>query len=312
MSSQKKECLLGNKRSKRSESEDSDNESSEESDDGQPVKSIFSNPKEQGFSTGGLFGNSNSNTSKGLFGDLSNASAKPKSLFGDSLFKPTSGSLFGNSNSSGLFSSNSSLFNNINNTVAHNNKDEEEENENDDNEDNNDKPASPNKYNPENEIGCDENAFHKIYVKKVESFYLFSKGDDNEGDKKGKYVNRGEGFLSIETKDDKESAKRFAVVMMRNTIGNVLCEGILNEKFNKFISYEKKFKHVAHFYFLVRTNDEKNKDKTKIEAGNAKVPYSSEDEMKKFEEKYKEAIEFLKGKEEEKEKEKEKENGKSD
>ena len=304
MSSQKKESLLGNKRSKRSESEDNSNESSDESDDGQPVKSIFTNPNEQGFSTGGLFGNnSSSNPSKGLFGDLSNTNSKPKSLFGDSLFKPASGSLFGNTNTSGLFSASSSLFSNINNTAANNTKDDEEENENDDNDDNNDKPASPNGYNPENEIGCDENAFNKIYVKKVESFYLFSKGEE-EGDKKGKYVNRGEGFLSIETKDDKESGKRFAVVMMRNTIGNVLCEGILNEKFNKFISYEKKFKHVAHFYFLVSVNE---KDKKKVEAGNAKVPYSSEDDMKKFEEKYKEAIEFLKGKkEEEKEKEKEK------
>jgi hypothetical protein len=54
--------------------------------------------------------------------------------------------------------------------------------------------------------------------------------------------------------------------MFRNTMGNKIIEGFLNEKIKKFEKYVKNFKHVAHFSFII------NKEKQKFEVSQAKVP----------------------------------------
>ena len=97
-----------------------------------------------------------------------------------------------------------------------------------------------------NEISLMKMLWNKIYVKKVRELLFVRKRFEN--DKRGKFVNKREECLSIVIKDDIENGKRFAIVMMRNTRRNVLREGILNEQFNKFVSFEKKFKYIVNFY----------------------------------------------------------------
>ena len=263
MSEKKEKKLLNKKREK-----DDDDSSSSSEDDGKPVKS--------------LFGNNASGFKGGLFGDLSKPLTQPQSLFGSgSLFGNTSKpSLFGN-NDSVLFSKDSALFNFKEKKEE---SDEEEEGEND----NLGKSDSPNPYNPEEEKDKEKEGFRKIYVKKIDNFYMHEK---KENEANGKYISKGEGFVSIETHEEKD--KRFACVVFRNNIGNLICEGVLNDKFNKFNSYEKKFKHVAHFFFLITKEG-------KAMSSNAKIPFAKEEDCKAFGDKYTEAISFLK-KEEKKE-----------
>ncbi len=308
--SEKESDLLGKKRDKEEEeekkskeSESNKEESSEE--DTKPVKSIFgSNPnKETGFK-------------KGLFGDLSNPTSEPKSLFGNnnsnslfgnnnsnSLFgNNNSNSLFGNNNSNSLFGSNNSnsLFGNNNSTSLFQNKsifdfsninkkneneDNDDKNEDDNEEnDNNGKSNSPNPYNPENDTNdqVNKNGFKKIYVKRIDNFYLFEKSEN-------KYISRGNGFVSIETSN--KDNKKLAVIMFRNNIGSLICEGILNKKINKFDSYEKKFKHIGHCVFLRKVIKENNEED--IEFSQCKIPFLNENDVKQFGDKYKEAIEFI-------------------
>ena len=309
--SEKETELLGKKRDKEEEEEEeksknskSKNDDSSE-EDTKPIKSIF-----------GTNSNNEKGFTKGLFGNLSNPSSEPKSLFGNnsnslfgsnsnSLFNKNSNSLFGNTNTTSIFGSNNSnsLFGNNNSTSLFENKpifdfsninkkNENEENEenNDNNEegndvdDNNGKSNSPNYYNPENDVNDkeNENGFKKIYVKRIDNFYLFEKSEN-------KYISRGNGFVSIETSN--KDNKKFAVIMFRNNIGSLICEGILNKKINKFDSYEKKFKHIGHCVFLRKVVKENNEED--IEFSQCKIPFINENDVKQFGDKYNEAIKFI-------------------
>ena len=263
MSEKKEKKLLNKKREK--DEDDNDDSSSSSEDDGKPVKS--------------LFGSNDSGFKGGLFGDLSKPLTQPQSLFGSGSLFNTKPTLFGNTESS-LFSKDSALFN-------FKEKKEESDEEEDEN-DNLGKSDSPNPYNPEEDKDKEKEGFKKIYVKKIDNFYMFEK---KENEANGKYISKGEGFVSIETHE--ENDKRFACVVFRNNIGNLICEGVLNDKFNKFNSYEKKFKHVAHFFFLITKEG-------KALSSNAKIPFAKEEDCKAFGDKYNEAISFLK-KEEKKE-----------
>ena len=264
--SEKEETLLKKKREKE---EDDDSSESSSSDDGKPVKSIFGNSNETGFKGG-------------LFGDLTKPS-QPQSLFGSgSLFSNTKGSSLFDNKGESLFSKNSSLFN-----FSEINKKKDSEDEEEEGNDNIGKSDSPNPYNPEEDKDKEKEGFKKIYVKKIDNFYMFDKEEK-------KYKSKGEGFVSIETFSKEE--KKSACVVFRNNIGNLICEGVLNDKFNKVDSYEKKFKHVVHFYFLITEEKE-------VKASNAKVPFMKEEDCKEFVEKYKEAIDFLKGETKEEKKE---------
>lgn len=296
-SSSKEKTLLGKKHKKKEEKEEnssinnkeeeeSDSEKSNSSssqDDDKPVKSIFGNntEKETGFKTGGLFGKSPNFSSEkgGAFGDLSNPIKKPVSLFGssnDNIIKKDS-SLFG----SGLFVFNS----NDNKDEKKDSKSEKEEEEEGDN--NIGQSSSPNPYNPEKESEKDNennsNCFKKIYIKKIDDLYTLNKEEK-------KYISKGNGYISIEIKKDNDN-KRFAVLMYRNLIGNTLLEGIFNEKINKFDSYEKKFKYVAHLIVIIKENDDK--EKNKISICDVKIPFMKNEELKLFENKYKETIKFI-------------------
>ena len=79
--------------------------------------------------------------------------------------------------------------------------------------------------------------------------------------------------------------------MFRNLIGKTLLEGIFNEKIDKFDTYEKKFKYVAHLMVVIKENDEE--DKNKISICNVKIPFMKKEELKLFEDKYKETIKFI-------------------
>jgi hypothetical protein len=274
------------KEEKKSES-DSKSSSSEENDD-KPVKSIFANPeKELSFNSKGLFPSSSKDnknslfgnpisSEKGAFGDLSNPIKNPVSLFGssnDNLIKKDS-SLF----SSGLFA----FTNNINKEENNN------DNSNSEGEDDNiGKSNSPNPYDPEKEIEKDnkdeknKNGFKKIYVKRIDDFYEFNKEEK-------KYISKGNGFISIEIKQD-DDKKRFATLIFRNIVGNTLLNGILNEKISKFESYEKKFKHVAHIIVIKKENTKENS----ICISNIKIPFMKNEELELFENKYKNAIKFI-------------------
>ena len=300
--SQKEKSLLGKKHKKEKEEEEENssnknNEENEESkseksnsssseDDDKPVKSIFNNPeKETGFKTEGLFGTNSENKGSlfgkspnlekgGAFGDLSNPIKTPVSLFGsssDNLIKKDS-SLFG----SGLFTFNTS-----------NSKDEKKDSKSDEEEgdDNIGQSNSPNAYNPEKETEKEKennnNGFKKIYIKRVDDLYTLNKEEK-------KYISKGNGYISIEIKKDNDD-KRFAVLMFRNLIGKTLLEGIFNEKIDKFDTYEKKFKFVAHLMVVIKENDEKDK----ISICNVKIPFMKNEELKLFEDKYKETIKFI-------------------
>ena len=287
--SKKEESLLGKKREKsdkdseedsskepkkkkiKKQSESSENSNSEESseseDNNQPKKSLFGE-NEKGF-TGGLFG------------DLDNPEKKTTSLFGNtggSIFGNVSsgGSLFGNVKSDdkkeGLFSGNLFDFSKIN---------KKEENEEEEGDDNIGKSKSPkHEYNPEKEKETDNK---KKYVKKMNDVFLLDKNEK-------KYISRGEGLLSIESQEIEKDGKkeRFVILIYRNTIGGIIFEGVLDSKVNKFDSYEKKLKKVCHIFFLM-------KDKDNVPSlAQAKIPFTSEEDVKEFEEKYKNAIKYLK------------------
>jgi hypothetical protein len=219
-----------------------------------------------------------------LFGDN-----KESSLFGDK----KESSLFGNidnQNQSSLFS-NKPLFGSFTN----NDKEEKEEKESDDDknigekdevgeglgEEKDDGPV----YNPENDESDkdDNNKYVKRYIKKVEKVFLLDKNDK-------KYINKGEGFISIETQTTKkeENENKSAVFIFRNNIGGLLFEGFLNEKINKINSYEKNGKHIAQFVFLM--NDKDNK----ISMTQCKIPFNNKEDSEKFVKKYNESIQYIK------------------
>lgn len=292
MSTSKKNTLLGKKHEKEqseeeesskqdikkkklnkeesSDGEESENSSSSE-DDGQPVKSLFGQ-NETGFKGG-------------LFGDLDNPDKTQPSLFGNtggSLFGnvPSGGSLFGDGKSEkkeegGLFSKNLFDFSNINKK-----EENEEEGEGDDNIGKSNSPKH--EYNPEKEKE-EKDGLKKKYIKKMTDVYVLDKNLK-------KFVSRGEGFLSIECQEiEKDNKKeRFAVIIYRNTIGGIIFEGILDIKVNKFDSYEKKLKKVCHIFFLMKGEGDAPS------LAQAKIPFTSDDDVKEFGDKYNNAIKYLK------------------
>jgi len=272
----------GVKRVKKSEEKDSESESSESN---KPHKSLFGE-HEKGF-TGGLFGDlDNPNKTTSLFGDNK---SKTTSLFGN-----TGGSLFGDSknkeeNSSTLFGKGLFDFSSINN------KKEKEEENNEEGDDNIGKSNSPkHEYNPEEENEKEESdGYIKRYAKKVDNTLLYDKAQN-------KFISKGEGFIVIETQENKEDKKRFARIVYRNLIGGIIFQGILNDKIFKCNSYEKKLKHICHIFFLMKEikakEDEKEKEKEKenLMLAQAKILFVSQEEIKKFEMKYNETIKYIK------------------
>jgi len=286
---EKEENSLKNSKEEKEESDSEKSNSSSSQEDDKPVKSIFGE-KESGFKSEGLFPTKSENKEslfgkspnfssekKGAFGDLSNPIKRPVSLFGssnDNIIKKES-SLFG----SGLFNFNSN----------DNNKDEKKDSKSEEEEEDNNigQSNSPNYYNPEKETEKDKenntNSFKKIYVKRIDDLYTLNK-------EKQKYISKGNGYISIEIKKDNDN-KKFAVLMYRNLIGNIILEGIFNEKINKFDSYEKKFKYIAHLIVIVKENDDK--EKNKISICDVKIPFMKNEELKLFENKYNETIKFI-------------------
>ena len=259
---------------KKDEEKDEEEESS--SSDGQPRQSLFGN-NEKGF-TGGLFGDlDNPQKPTSLFGNpqkstnLFDNPQKPTSLFdkpkeGTSLFGNTGGSLFGNNQSK---------------------EDEEEEGDGDDNIGKSNSPKH--EYNPENENNenkPDKDGYIKRYIKKVDNILLYDK-------LRNTYISKGEGFIIIETQEkenENNKKERFAIILYRNSIGGIIFQGIVHDKINKCVSYEKKLKYICYFSFLIEQNDEKNK----YTLGQAKIPFSSLDESNKFSEKYENTIKYIK------------------
>jgi hypothetical protein len=287
-SENKSSKLLGKKREKESEKESSSEDNkgkklkkeeeseSESSESNKPRKSLFGE-NEKGF-TGGLFGDlDNPNKTTSLFGDNS----KSGSLFGN-----TSGSLFGDSkskeedNKNSLFGKGLFDFSSINNK-----KEEEYNNEEEGGDDNIGKSNSPkHEYNPEEEDEKEEtDGYIKRYAKKVDNTLLY----DLE---KKSFVSKGEGFIIIETQEDKENKKRFARIVYRNLIGGIIFQGILNDKINKCHPYEKKLKHICHIFFLMTKGDKENN----LSLAQAKILFVSQEEIKKFEMKYIDAIKYIK------------------
>ena len=280
--------LLGKKREKESEKESSSEEnkhkkvkkeesdSDSESSSNKPHKTLFG-ADEKGF-TGGLFGDlNNPSKSTNLFGD---SKSNPGSLFGN-----TGGSLFGDlknkeeDNNNSLFGQGLFDFSNVNN------KKENEEENNEEGDDNIGKSNSPkHEYNPEEENEKEEkDGYIKRYAKKVDNALLYDK--ENK-----KFVSKGEGFIIIETQENKEDKKRFARIVYRNLIGGIIFQGILNEKINKCHPYEKKLKHICHIIFLMKENDEKDN----LVLAQAKIPFISQEEINKFEKKYNDSIKYIK------------------
>jgi len=203
-----------------------------------------------------------------------------------------------------LFSG-SSLFANIGSSTSNflkkeNNKDENESGEeNEDNEDDILKPSnSPRAYDPvnnENKVAF-KSIYTKKYVKEIESFFELVKEEkkiiqtdsnikeDKEKsevkeDKKpeiiNKYVNKGKGFLSLEYTEEGGKAaiivyrlvSLFIFLQIRNGVGNIITDGVLNHNIRKFDRYIKNLKHVAQFSYM-----KKNTQTNKLELGMAKIP----------------------------------------
>ena len=273
----------GVKRLKKSKENDSESESSESNN--KPHKSLFGE-HEKGF-TGGLFGDlDNPNKTSSLFGDNK---SKTTSLFGN-----TGGSLFGDSknkeeNNGGLFGKGLFDFSSINN------KKEKEEENNEEGDDNIGKSNSPkHEYNPEEENEKEESdGYIKRYAKKVDNTLLYDKSQN-------KFISKGEGFIVIETQENKDDKKRFARIVYRNLIGGIIFQGIFNDKIFKCNSYEKKLKHICHIFFLmkeiikVKDDKEKEKEKENLMLAQAKILFVSQEEIKKFEMKYNETIKYIK------------------
>ena len=278
--------------------EESEEESSE-SEDSKPVQRLFGE-NESGF-TKNLFDKSDQKKeakdegkkSSSLFDDkpLFDFSSKTKdekkenkssSLFGDKpLFDFSSNNKEEKKeNKSSLFCS-SSLFGNK--EEKEEDKDKEEEGD-----DNIGKSNSPKReYNPEiidkEKNKDDNNKYVKRYVKKVEKVYLYDKVEK-------KYISKGEGFISIETmttkKDDKE--RKDGIVVMRNTIGGLIFEGILNEKINKFESKNIKGKFLAIFAILL------NNKVNNFSLTFCKIPFNTKEDFEHFQKVYNETIKYLK------------------
>ena len=289
-SSKKKQKLYDEKKNEIIEKKEVDDSS--DSSDSQPKQSLFGD-NEKGF-TGGLFG------------DLDNPQ-KQTSLFekkeeGMNLFGNKGGSLFGNmktegsllfgdikseskpSEGGGLFSSGLFDFSKINKKKEDdkneiNNEDEGEGDE------NIGKSNSPKReYNPE-ENKEDKDGFIRRYTKKVDNALLYDK-------LKKTYISRGEGFIIIETqeKENNNKKERFARIIYRNTIGGIIFQGILHKEINKCVVSEKNLKHICHFIFLVKEGDEKNP----FSLGQAKIPFTTIEEINKFSEKYNNTIKYIK------------------
>lgn len=281
--------LLGKKREKTSEKDSS----SEKEDSNKPKKLKKSEDQSDSDSSESskphktLFGENEKGFTGGLFGDLDKPS-KTSTLFGDtkplgSLFGTTSGSLFGESKKnedekkSSLFGEGLFDFSNINNKKEEN----EEEDEKDDNIGKSNSPKH--EYNPEEENGKEEkDGFIKRYAKKVDNTTLYDK--ENK-----KFVSKGEGFIVIETQENKEDKKRIARIVYRNLIGGIIFQGILNDKINKCHPYEKKLKHICLVVFLIKENQKGNFDMAQ-----AKILFESQEEIKKFENKYNDSIKYIK------------------
>ena len=278
----------GVKRLKKSEENDSESESSESD---KPHKSLFGE-HEKGF-TGGLFGDlDNPNKTTSLFGD---SKSKPTSLFGN-----TGGSLFGDvknkegDNNNSLFGKGLFDFSSINNK-----KEKEEDENNEEGDDNIGKSNSPkHEYNPEEENEKEESdGYIKRYAKKVDNTLLYDKAQN-------KFISKGEGFIVIETQENKEDKKRFARIVYRNLIGGIIFQGILNDKIYKCHPYEKKLKHICHIFFLMKEikakeedkeeDKEKEKEKDNLILAQAKILFVTQEEIKKFEMKYNETIKYIK------------------
>jgi hypothetical protein len=241
--------LLGKKREK---TESKEKESSSEEKNNKKLKKESENESESDSSESSkprksLFGANEKGFTGGLFGDLDNPN-KTTSLFGDnkpqqgSLFGNTSGSLFGDAkkddNNNSLFGKGLFDFSNVNN------KKEEEEEAGEKEDDNFGKSNSPkHEYNPEEEDEKEEtDGYIKRYAKKVDNTLLY----DLE---KKSFVSKGEGFIIIETQEDKENKKRFARIVYRNLIGGIIFQGILNDKINKCQPYEKKIETYMSYFF---------------------------------------------------------------
>ena len=316
----KEEKELPKKKQKKIEFENDENIVKKEVDDSS--ESSNSEPKQT------LFGDKEKSFTGGLFGDLNNPQ-KPTSLFekkdeGTSLFGNAGGSLFGNIKTEGSLFGNikteGSLFGNIKTegSLFGNNKSEsktteggglfseglfdfsqinkkndddkneakkEEGEEGEENDDNIGKSNSPKKeYNPE-ENKEDKDGFIRRYSKKIDNALLYDK-------LKNTYISRGEGFIIIETqeKENNDKKERFARIIYRNTIGGIIFQGILHKEINKCIVYEKKLKHICHFIFLVKEENDKNP----LSLGQAKIPFTTLEEINKFSEKYNNTIKYLK------------------
>ena len=248
--------------------EESEEESSE-SEDSKPVQRLFSE-KESGFT-------------KGLFDNLPSAKKESKETEKTPLFnfKENKSSLFGDKP---LFGSLEKEKKDETEKNIQNNDGEKEE-KGEEGDDNFGKSNSPkHEYNPENieNDKDDNNKYVKRYVKKVDKVYLFNKIEK-------KYMNKGEGFISIETmttkKDDKE--KKDGIFVLRNNIGGLILEGFLNEKINKFDSSEKNGKHFADFVFLI--NDKDNK----LSLTQCKIPFNKKEDLESFHNVYDETIKYI-------------------
>ena len=299
-SSQKKQKKLDNK-TKKQDPEVSSNSSN--SSGSEPRQSLFGK-NETGFSKGlfgdldnekkstGLFGDlNNPQKSTGLFGDLDNPQ-KSTSLFGKptegtSFFTSTGGSLFGNIQSEpkpsgGLFGDGLFNFSQINNEK----KDEPEQDEGE-GDDNIGKGSPKHEYNPENdnnEKKPDKDGYIKRYIKKVDNALLYDK-------LRKVFVSKGEGFLIIESQEkenEDKTKKRFARILYRNTIGGIIFQGVFNDQINKCIVSEKNLKHICLIVFVVQDSD------NNLTFAQAKIPFTTEGEIKLFEEKYKNTIKYIK------------------
>ena len=277
------------KKQKKLENEDiKDNKPSEKSQDDESSESSNSEPKQS------LFGKNETGFSGGLFGDLNNPK-KSTSLFenpkeGGSLFSNTGGSLFGNiskdnnSTSGGLFSGGLFDFSQVNKKKEDDDNGEEGGEE----ENNIGKSNSPkHEYNPENDFNDkkpDKDGYIKRYIKKVDNALLYDK-------LKRTFVSRGEGFIIIETQEKENEDKkkeRFARILFRNSIGGIIFQGVMNNQIHKCISSEKKLKHICHFIFL-----SKEDEKSDLSLAQAKIPFTTLEEINKFSEKYNNTIKYL-------------------
>ena len=274
--SKKKQKTEQKSKQKEKDVDDSSSDSSSSSSESQPKQSLFSG-NEKGF-TGGLFG------------DLDNPQ-KPTSLFGNSennqpstsLFSNTGGSLFGNlgeekAQGGGLFGTGLFDFSQVNKK-----KEEEEENEEDDNIGKSNSPKH--EYNPEEDNKEDKDGYIKRYIKKLDNALLYDKNRKS-------YVSKGEGFIIIETQEKEKEDKtkeRFARILYRNNIGGIIFQGVLNAQIHKCTTYEKKLKHICHFIFLEKGDDEKNP----LVLGQAKIPFSTLDDINIFSDIYNNTIKYI-------------------